>query len=232
MLKILYTFCFIILLTNTIKSQQSVARRWNEVQLSAIRQDLARPPVQARNLFHVAIAMYDAWAAYHSGASTYLLGKTINGVYYPYTGALPLIGNDTVASQKMAISYAANRLLRNRYASSPNAFFANQRFDTLMSNLGYSTAVTSTNYITGTPADLGNYIADQVIAMGMADGARQAESYSNSYYAPVNPYLFTANAGSSNMIDPNRWQPLNIVTALDQNGHPISSTHTAACHAS
>ncbi len=34
----------------------SVARRWNEAMLSSIRQDLARPTVQARNLFHFSIA--------------------------------------------------------------------------------------------------------------------------------------------------------------------------------
>src|SRR5262245_54666725 len=40
--------------------QQSVARQWDEEMLAAIRRDLARPPVQARNLFHVSIAMYDS----------------------------------------------------------------------------------------------------------------------------------------------------------------------------
>ncbi len=51
-------------------AQQSVARQWNDAMLSAIREDLARPPVQARNLFHVSMAMYDAWAAYDGIAST------------------------------------------------------------------------------------------------------------------------------------------------------------------
>ena len=40
----------------------SVARLWNEVLLYSIRNDLARPTVHARNLFHVSAAMYDAWA--------------------------------------------------------------------------------------------------------------------------------------------------------------------------
>ena len=67
-------------------STHSVARIWNEMQLNAIRIDAARPPVQARNLFHVSLAMYDAWAAYDSVASTYLLGNTINGVTYSFSG--------------------------------------------------------------------------------------------------------------------------------------------------
>ncbi|MCC7465797.1 MAG: hypothetical protein IT261_05985, partial [Saprospiraceae bacterium] len=43
---------------HALAQQKSVARRWNEVMLEAIREDLARPPVQARNLFHVSMAMW------------------------------------------------------------------------------------------------------------------------------------------------------------------------------
>ena len=43
---------------------QSVARQWNDELLEAIRNDFARPTVHARNLYHVAVAMWDAWAAY------------------------------------------------------------------------------------------------------------------------------------------------------------------------
>jgi hypothetical protein len=41
----------------------SIARLWNEQQLQAITLDETRPPIHARNLYHVAAAMYDAWAA-------------------------------------------------------------------------------------------------------------------------------------------------------------------------
>ena len=58
-------------------SDPSVARKWNEALLQAIRRDLARPTVTARNLFHFSIAAYDAWAVFDSAASTYLLGKTV-----------------------------------------------------------------------------------------------------------------------------------------------------------
>ena len=45
------------------QSELSVARQWDEELLEAIRNDLARPTVHARNLFHVSVAMWDAWAA-------------------------------------------------------------------------------------------------------------------------------------------------------------------------
>src|SRR5689334_21459395 len=64
-------------------AQHSVARQWNEVLIAAIRQDLARPTVHARNLFHVSIAMYDAWAVYDTLAQTYFLGKTLGGYTCP-----------------------------------------------------------------------------------------------------------------------------------------------------
>jgi len=41
-----------------------VARIWNEQLLDAIRKDRPKPPVHARNLYHVSVAMWDAWAAY------------------------------------------------------------------------------------------------------------------------------------------------------------------------
>ena len=42
----------------------SVARRWDEALLDAIRRALPAPTVHARNLFHTSAAMWDAWAAY------------------------------------------------------------------------------------------------------------------------------------------------------------------------
>ena len=56
----------------------SIARLWNEVLLFSIRNDLARPTVHARNLFHVSAAMYDAWAIVNSMGSTYLIGNSVN----------------------------------------------------------------------------------------------------------------------------------------------------------
>ena len=48
------------------ESNYSIARLWNEVLLEAIRNDLARPTVHARNLFHTSAAIYDAWSIVNS----------------------------------------------------------------------------------------------------------------------------------------------------------------------
>src|SRR5262249_10247494 len=86
----------------------SVARRWNEALLGAMRVDLARPTVTARNLFHFSIAVYDAWAAYDGEATPYLLGKTVGGFHCAFSG-IPAPA-DTLAAREQAISYAAYRV--------------------------------------------------------------------------------------------------------------------------
>jgi len=53
----------------------SVARRWDEALLDAIRRALPNPPVHARNLFHTSLAMWDAWATYDPTASGDLFTK-------------------------------------------------------------------------------------------------------------------------------------------------------------
>lgn len=228
MKRFLLLYCFTSILAITSFGQQSVARRWNEVMLAAIREDLARPPVQARNLFHVCMGMYDAWAAYDATATTYFLGKTVGGVYYPFSGVTVAPANIAAARDK-AISYAAYRILTQRFANSPNAVLSLPRFDDLMDMLGYDKTYTSINYTNNNPADLGNYIAEKVFDMGLSDGARQAQNYNYIDYAPVNAPLDIAISGNSNMTDPNRWQPLTIVTAFDQNGNPVPSLQKFVC---
>jgi hypothetical protein len=51
---------------------QSVARQWNEEALAAIRIDFPAPTIHSRNLFHLSVAMWDAWAAYDDKAIGYL----------------------------------------------------------------------------------------------------------------------------------------------------------------
>jgi hypothetical protein len=226
-----YLLLFILLTTffSQLLAQQSVARRWNEVALAAVRSDRARPPVIARNLFHEAIAMYDAWAVYEYGgyAKTYLVGKTINNVSYPFFG-VPLItdSTDKALARNTAISFAMYRLLKQRYATAPNAGIINFRIDTLMNNLGFDTSIHAITYSSGNAAHLGNYIASIIIDMGLQDSCNEVNNYTNQNYGSMNPPLFVSNLGNPFMSDINKWQPLYINNALDQNGFPIGSQQT------
>ncbi len=224
--KIRCSFVLLLLLSLSslqANSQHSIARKWNEILLETIRNDFARPAVQARNLFHFSVAVYDAWAVYHPVAAPYLLGSTINGINFPFTGIPAVNAADTLASMNMAISYAAYRLLSHRFSSvpTPTPLTIKARFDSLMLNLGYDTSYHSTDYSAGTPADLGNYIAEKVIEMGLNDNAHQFQNYAYFNYAPVNTPLVVADTGNT-MQNVNRWQPLYIVGALDQGGNPIN----------
>ena len=203
----------------------SVARLWNEMLIQGIRKDLARPTVHARNLFHVSALMYDAWALYSDTASTYLAGKTTNGFNCALT--LPAFRGDRHLAREEAISYAAYRLIRHRFTNSPGAAQTLPLADQLMGTLGYDTTVTTTDVSTGSPAAVGNRIAECYIAYGLQDGANEGNGYRNQFYQPGNPPIEPFKPGNPNIVDLDRWQPISLPIAIDQAGNPVNSTPPA-----
>ncbi len=210
-----------IMSTTEIKAQHSVAREWSEMLLEGIRNDFARPTVHARNLYHSSIAMYDIWSLYDTTgiSETVLIGKTRNGSLCPLS-PFPM-GSDLEAARHEAISYAMYRLMRHRFANSPgNAYIVNL-ISTWMFDHGYSTANISPNYLSGSPAMLGNYVAQCIINYGNFDNSNEALQYVNQYYTPVNDPLIMSFSGNSTMTDINRWQPLTLNVFIDQSGNVI-----------
>jgi len=183
----------------------SVARRWDETLLDAIRRALPNPPVHARNLFHTSVAMWDAWAAYDPMASGYLVKEKDTA-------------SDVAAARDEAISYAAYRVLTSRYIKAVGADQSLSEFDDVMDSLCYPLNVTTT--AGNTPAAVGNRIAKAVLDYGLTDGSNQAGGYADPSYKPVNPPLVVAQPGTT-MTDPNRWQPLQILHMISQNGIPV-----------
>lgn len=184
----------------------SVARMWNEVLLDSIRNDLARPTVHARNLYHTSAAMWDAWAAFDENAD-----QVIHQEFMPAV--------DIAAAREEAISYAMYRLLRHRFQGSPAEPTVFPEYDLLMSDLGYDINYTSTT--DATPAALGNRIADSIIAFGLSDGSNEQNDYENQFYEPVNPPLLPAFPGNPDILNANRWQPLALDFFVDQSGNPL-----------
>ena len=199
---------------------QSIARDWDEQILSAIRLDTPHPPAQARNLFSLSACMYDAWAAYTNGPVGYVYrGK--------HTAA------NIAAARREAISYAAYRMLRERYAYSRRADITLNTLDAHMASLGYNINNVSTD--TSTPAGLGNSVYAAVSAWFINDGSRQTSGtpYPTAIppvaypdypegqggYTYVNEPLAAGGAGIT-VTDVNHWQRLQIVNAMDQNGLP------------
>jgi hypothetical protein len=194
---------------------QSIARTWNEALLSAIRIDRARPPVQARNLFHTSAAMYDIWAAYEGTADTYLFG-------HPGCESVDALPPGREASEREAISYAMYRLIRNRFSGSPGIEQTYADLDALMLNLGYDITDTSTDYSGGSAAALGNYVAQCYANFGLADGSNEAGLHGNTYYQPVNEPLQPPLPGTQVVADLDHWQPLALDVFIDQSGNTIA----------
>jgi hypothetical protein len=203
----------------------SVARIWNEVLLESISNDIARPTVHARNLWHVSAAMYDAWAAYDDSASTWLLGKTQSGYHCNF--APPALPRDRHLARERAISFAAYRMIRHRFQNAPGAAHIIDVADAAMAALGFDPALTSTFYGLGSPAALGNHIAACYIAYGLVDGANEANSYAYTVYEPSNPPIEPELPGNNRddplSVDLDRWQPIKLTVSIDQSGNVVSS---------
>jgi len=188
---------------------QSVARRWDDALLDAIRRALPNPPVHARNLFHLSVAMWDAWAAYDVTASGYV-----------FKDKLQVGPCDVRAARNEAISYAAYRVLSARFVKAVGADKSLSQFADLMDELSYPTAMTDTEG--DAPAAVGNRIAKAVLAYGLSDGSNEANGYAAPDYKPVNPPLIVA-LPQITLVDPNRWQPLQIEYLVSQNGIVLPS---------
>ena len=185
----------------------TVARRWNEALLDAIRRDVPAPTVHARNLFHASAAMWDAWAAFEPEAEGIFVDEEQSD-------------RNVSAARDEAISYAAFRILEARYLDSVGAVETILEFDALMEALCYPIDVTTTEG--DSPAALGNRIARVVLDAGLGDGSNEAEGYIDPDYQPVNPPLVVDQSGTT-LIDPNRWQPLRIEEMISQNGIPVEN---------
>lgn len=208
------------------QEEQSVARQWNEQLLEAIRRDFARPVVHARNLYHISAAMYDAWSLTTEKGRPCLMTSTQGEFVLPIDQWQIPIFEDTDAAAREAVSYAAFRLLIYRYQGSPRGGdILEDAFD-LMNELGYDPTYNGTDYKGGTAADLGNYIAAQIIDFGKQDGSNERGDYANvDYPDPINPALqFTNPFSAFRILDPNRWQSLQFPgTVIDQSGNVLGN---------
>jgi Domain of unknown function (DUF6851) len=185
----------------------SVARLWDEALLDAIRRALPAPTVHGRNLYHVSAAMWDAWAAYDPTAAGVFFHEKVEA-------------GDVEAARRTAISYAAYRVLTERYIKSVGGEEDLTEFADLMDAL--CLPIDSSTTTGDSPTAVGNRVAAAVIAAGLADGSNEVNGYAAPDYKPVNPPLVVASTGIT-ITDPNRWQPLQIEHMVSQNGIPVTN---------
>jgi hypothetical protein len=181
----------------------SIARRWNEQLLNAIRRDTPRPTVHARNLHHTSIAMWDAWSAYDEDSIGVISEDKVTT-------------SDVEIARQEAISYASYRVLTHRYQGAVGGPVSTACFDAFMNKLGYDPAETGTSG--QSPSAVGNSIGAAVIDETADDGSEESSNYADpSGYTPENPFLIVDEPGTY-VLDPTQWQQLLLAEAVTQNG--------------
>ncbi|TAG09434.1 MAG: phosphatase PAP2 family protein [Verrucomicrobia bacterium] len=192
-------------------TRETTARWWNEALLDAIRKDVPNPPVHARNLYSLSAAMWDAYWAYEPGAwnST---APAFHREIVPPSAWTPT----RQFAQNEAISYAAFRILMERFKNSAGKVRTEFGNRWLMQQMGYDPDFTGT--IGSSPAAIGNRIGYAILAAMVNDGANEANGYADlTGYLSANTPLKTA-VGGNTMADMNRWQPLDLAFTVTQNG--------------
>jgi Na+-translocating ferredoxin:NAD+ oxidoreductase RnfD subunit len=179
---------------------RSVATAWTETAVDALRSGAASEPVQARDLFDVSAAMWDAWAAYDPAA---------NGYFTDVKASAP----DVASARSAAISYAAYRVLlwQASFDANLGRSFAllTRELRALCYSPGYSTTAGRS------PAALGNRIAAAAIAAGRRDGSNESLHYADPTFTSRNQPLIFHAAGST-VEDATFWQPLALGTREPQ----------------
>lgn len=191
----------------------SVARRWDEALLDAIRRALPNPPVHARNLFHTSVAMWDAWAAY-------------DPVARGYVSTAKVVATDVERARAEAMSFAAWGVLTARFEEANGGEESLAEFKQVLRSLCYRPHLAFLAQ-GDHPAAVGTRIAKAVLARGLADGSNEAGNYDAPGYVPVNDPLVVASSKRFTLADPNRWQPLEIPGGFSQNGIPTGSVQVA-----
>ena len=181
----------------------SMARRWIEQNLASIRRDIPRPTVHARNLFHVSLALWDAWSVYDDVADPYLTDER-------------LTADDVAEARELAMAYAAYRVLTHRYKGARGGEVSTACYDAFMGALGLDPA---DERVTGTdPVAVGNRIGFGIVSHFADDGANEQNNYADTTgWASPNAPLAVDYPGA-NCDDPDAFQLLNLAEAETQNG--------------
>ena len=171
--------------TPSANSGDQLVVYWNNATLQVLRDQQAPLPVAARALSIVHTSIFDAWAAYDHTALGSRLGASMRQP----------VSAQTLANKCKAISYAAYHALLDLFPDEQ------QRFQHLMTSLGYNPSTHSTS--ASTPAGIGNLAAQAVLDFRHSDGSNQSGAYVDyTHYQPLNT--------PGEIKRPNHWQPLSL----------------------
>jgi hypothetical protein len=174
-------------------AEPTIAARWNQTLLEAVKSTRASDVVTARALAVVHTAMFDAWACYDDKA----LGTQAGAAWRRPAS------ERSAANKEKAVSYAAFRALVDLFPSQQDkltqAFVA----------MGYDPQDAASD--PATAAGVGNLAARMVLYARQRDGANQLGDLREGAYSdwtrwqPVNP--------PDKLVEPRRFQPPSSVDA-------------------
>jgi hypothetical protein len=186
------------LLTGAVPAaaEPTVAARWNQALLDAVKATRASDVVTARALAVVHTAMFDAWACYDDKA----IGTHVGTAWRRPSP------ERTIANKQAAVSHAAYRTLLDLFPQRADALGQTLRA------LGHEPATGATDL--ATPAGIGNRAARHVLDARHHDGANQRGDLRDGAYSdwtgwrPANP--------PDKVTEPRRFQPPSSVDAQGQ----------------
>ena len=177
-------------------AEPTVAARWNQTLLDAVKATRANDVVTARALAIVHTAMFDAWAAYDDKALS-----TQTGAAWRRPQA-----ERTPANKEKAVSYAAYRALIDLF---PNQ---QDKAAQALQAMGHDPADASTD--PASAAGIGNLAARQVLYARHHDGANQLADLREGNYSDWTRWR-PVNAPDA-LTQPRRFQPPSSVNAQGQ----------------
>ncbi len=198
------------------RTEESVAHVWTDALLFAIGHDYARPPVHARNIYHLAATMYDAWATFEPQARPLFLGSGMHPACNVDGLEPERLRKSSRAARERAIAQGAWHLLRHRYRDAADAPAVRAHLDRLAEGWELQEHPAEDD----PAARLGHRVAACVIGVGRRDDSNEDAAYANIAYAPINAPLDPTRGGNAALSFPSRWQPLRIPGFRDQAGRP------------
>ncbi|MEM9945139.1 MAG: DUF6851 domain-containing protein [Cyanobacteria bacterium P01_D01_bin.36] len=183
-------------LVTTTDATPTISVIWDRAVQKAVITAAVGPTVASRAYGILHTAMFDAWAAYDTNAVGTQLGDDLQ--------RSP--AENTTENKAEAMSFAAYRILTELFSEQADLF------SSVMAELGYDTANTTTN--TTAAAGIGNVSAEALMAYRRNDGANQANGYESTIdYTPVNT--------SSSVQDLEKWTAERV--PIDSTDGPLQS---------
>jgi PAP2 superfamily len=174
-------------------AEPTVAARWNQSLLDAVKATRSSDVVTARSLAVVHTAMFDAWASYDDKALS-----TTTGAAWRRPA-----GERTAANKEKAVSYAAYRTLIDLFPSEK------EKLTQALRGMGHDPNDAALD--PATPVGIGNLAARNVLYGRHQDGSNQLGDLRERAYSdwtgwkPVNP--------PDKLVEPRRFQPPSSVDA-------------------